>query len=1122
MADNDSYNWGDKQMNSLWRLGIDLGSNSLGWAALALDETGNPSHLIDMGVRIFSDARDPQSKESNAATRRAPRGARRNRDRYLMRRAGYLKLLQKYGLMPLEMAECAALENLDPWVLRARGVAEPLTLHELGRALFHLQQRRGFQSNRLTDKGSDEKGKVNKGAAAAYDAMAHYQTETLGELKGKPRLDRLSLPEGQRGPMPLARVRSSGEGTKLAYDYYPLRAMIADEFDVLWQTQAHHHNELTAEAREALRGALLFQRPLKPQPVGRCTLENAEERAPNALPSSQRLRTYQELNNLRFTPRPGEPRQPLTLKQRDAVFAKLDTTAKLGFGQIRKILGLPDSASFNLEEGKREHLDGNKTIDQITGGAKNKGGWKAFGDLAESEQDALVEIFLGRAPPIGKSTAAVHHTHGLVIARVAAALSLDLGDARELLEAKDDMPIIDLLCERYNLDETTAERIIHASLPTSHGRLSRTAGDKVLPMLITPDADGNLRTFDKAVVEAGYRSHSLLGDGEIFDGPKGLPYYGAVLERSVAFGSGVAGEPDENRIGKVANPTVHVALNQLRHVYNALAKRFGPPAQIVLELARDLPLSARGKAELSKKQNDNRKANEQRAKELRSWSPPQRDNYQNRLRLRLWDELDALGKKCAYSGKQIARNILFSDQIEIDHILPFARTLDDGIGNKILVYREANRRKGNRSPWEAMEAGVFDRTTIEAAIRDLPEHKAWRFGPDAMERYENKERDFLARQLTDTRHMAVLAKRFMDATGADCWVVAGRLTSDLRHFWALNSMLSSHNSAPPDTESDAVKKNRNDHRHHAIDAFVIACTDRRMVKAAADNAKTVEDYRAANPTASKRLFEDVPEPFPGYLEQVKAAAAKLIVSHKPDHGVQGELHEGTNYGVVRSQDGGQRLATRKAITGLTANEIKNIGDDRIRRELIALTDGFGDKERLAALLQYTLDTGHKRVRVHKKQEAFESIRHGPDGKGKSHYRAVIPGENHCMDIVEDTDGKWRGIGITRFEAHQAGWQNKWRNTFPAGRLVMRLHRGDLIKLLHDGIEKVMLVHDLRPSANLCKLAPHNETGKLQERHDDKNDPFRWDFGSISGYKDRRARLVHVTPDGHMFDPGPPS
>ena len=104
-----------------------------------------------------------------------------------------------------------------------------------------------------------------------------------------------------------------------------------------------------------------------------------------------------------------------------------------------------------------------------------------------------------------------------------------------------------------------------------------------------------------------------------------------------------------------------------------------------------------------------------------------------------------------------------------------------------------------------------------------------------------------------------------------------------------------------------------------------------------------------------------------------------------------------------------------------------------RRPLPHETEGLGDNERKAALLKYSNETGHIRVRIHKKQEAFECISHGPDGKGKIHIRAVIPGDNYCMDIVETPDGKWHGIAITRFEAHKPGWKDKWRRSLPHGK-----------------------------------------------------------------------------------------
>ena len=89
----------------------------------------------------------------------------------------------------------------------------------------------------------------------------------------------------------------------------------SDEFDALWAAQKKHHGDaLTEDAREALRDTLLFQRPLKAQPVGKCTLVPSEQRAPRALPSVQRLRIYQEFNNLKVR-LPGEAERKLTPRQ---------------------------------------------------------------------------------------------------------------------------------------------------------------------------------------------------------------------------------------------------------------------------------------------------------------------------------------------------------------------------------------------------------------------------------------------------------------------------------------------------------------------------------------------------------------------------------------------------------------------------------------------------------------------------------------------------------------------------------------------------------------------------------------------------------------------------------------
>src|SRR5690606_13923613 len=132
-------------------LGLDVGANSIGWCLI---EDGK--RIIDLGVRIFADGRDAKSGTSLAVDRRIARGMRRRRDRYLRRRSAFLSALVQYGLLPADADEARLLTAHDPYLLRAAALDHPLDLPRVGRALFHLNQRRGFKSNRKADRQRKE------------------------------------------------------------------------------------------------------------------------------------------------------------------------------------------------------------------------------------------------------------------------------------------------------------------------------------------------------------------------------------------------------------------------------------------------------------------------------------------------------------------------------------------------------------------------------------------------------------------------------------------------------------------------------------------------------------------------------------------------------------------------------------------------------------------------------------------------------------------------------------------------------------------------------------------------------------------------------------------------------
>jgi CRISPR-associated endonuclease Csn1 len=301
-----------------YRLGLDLGANSLGWCVYRLDDEDEPIALHRLGARIFSDGRDPKSLASLAADRRLARQARRRRDRVLKRRHRLIQGLIQFGLMPADAMARKALQAEDPYVLRARGLDAQLSAHELGRALYHLARKRGFKSSRK-DRGSNETeketGKVKSAIAALKSRIAEAECRTVGEYLARQHAERLPV-----------RGRKSTDGQ---YVLYLQRDMVAEEFDLLWAAQKQYHpGVLTDEARDYLRDTILFQRRLLPVKPGRCLFEADEYRAPLCSPLQQRFRILQELNNLRV--RDGIGQRPLTLQERNQMRDALLASSSLG------------------------------------------------------------------------------------------------------------------------------------------------------------------------------------------------------------------------------------------------------------------------------------------------------------------------------------------------------------------------------------------------------------------------------------------------------------------------------------------------------------------------------------------------------------------------------------------------------------------------------------------------------------------------------------------------------------------------------------------------------------------------------------------------------------------------
>jgi len=1043
------------------RLGLDIGTNSIGWCLIEDD-----ARVIDIGARIFSDGRDPKSGASLAVDRRAARAMRRRRDRYIGRRSAFLDNLVRYGLMPSDADEAKLVAERDPYSLRARALDERLEPYEIGRALFHLNQRRGFLSNRKAERRQkdSEDGKIANGAKALDQAMAEAGADTLGQFLNARDEKRVRL-----------------DGANQSYDFYPQRRHVEYEFGRIWEEQARYHPALlTDEARAALHRILFFQRPLKEPEVGVCTFVQTDRRLAKAHPLFQERRLYEEVNQLEITA-PGEAPRKLTLDQRNDLVLELRGRKERSFDALAKRLKLQPGESFNKASETRRTLRGNEVHAAL---ADKKRFGDAWAHKSPEQQWTIVERLLDEEDPD-----ALH-----------AFLTGDCG-----------------------LDEEHAGATARTSLPEGYSRLGETA-----TRLILDELKMDVITYAEAVKRAGWH-HSDDRTGEILGK---LPYYGELLAQDIPPGTQLASDPPEKRFGKITNPTVHIGLRQLEKLVNAIIAVHGRPDHIVVELARELKLNEKDKEEHNRRIRRDTAAAEARSTKLIEEGFA--DTGANRMLLRLWEELNPanpLDRRCPYCGEPIGMRALFSGEADIDHIIPYSRSLDDSASNKVVAHRHCNRIKGNRTPFERWGHDEARWDTIATQVARLHKSKQWRFGPDAMARVE-KDGGFLARQLTDTQYLSRLAGKYLRSLyptkdEGSVYVIPGRMTAMLRRLWGLNSLLPDHNIV--ENEHSNAPKNRLDHRHHAIDAAVVAVTTRSLLQQIARAAGQAEDKHL------DRLFEGLPRPWESFREDLGAALARITVSHKADHGrtgrpsrhhdvTAGRLHNDTAYGLTGevAADGKTPIVVHRVpLMSLKPADLTNperIPDTTLRDALYAATRDLTGKPFEAALQRFRethpVFKGIRRIRVREPLNIIP-IR---DRTGRA-YKAYKGDANARFELWRLPDGAIKTRVVTMFEAHQR--TNETR-PHPAAKRLLNLRQNDLIAVERDGgPRQILLVTGFNVQGRLT-LAAHNEGGYLKQRDglDNDLDPFKYIYLSGRSILKAKTRQIRIDPLGRVFDPGP--
>jgi len=1031
-------------------LGLDIGAKSIGWALIRGPESGKPS-IVALGVRIFEAGVDGDIESgqdsSRAAARRMARQMRRQTFRRVQRKRKLFSLLQQAGLLPatadtLSVARDKAIKDVDtrllatlgnsygaagstarklPYVLRAEALQRPLTPEELGRAIYHFGERRGFKANRRTDRQSEDTGVVYEGIA---EVQRRKGDKTLGQYFANldPTQDRI------RG-------------------CYLGRADYEDEFNRIFDAQKAHHTVLTPKFRRRLRRCLFWQRPLKSQKalIGRCSLLTNRRRCPMAHPIAQEFRLLQAVNHLSIVNADGQSRL-LTNDERLKLLAALRTEGDITFAQVRKLLGLKKKEfRFNLEEGGEKKLPGNRTYKAMTDAVGDE-----WAKLSPDQQALLVGIVRGSPD--------------------AASLRGQIGQAFPSL-----MPHCDAL-DKVSLEDK----------PAAHCK-------SVLVDLVERMKDGIPYATARADFEA---THNL---GTPTDPVDQLP-------------------PVRTFLPGITNPAVIRALTELRKVVNEIVRVYGKPDTVRIELARDLKKPRKIRQLMSERMREREGERSGAAQTLKSAgiTNPSRADVEKIL---LADEC---GWACPYTGKSFGMADLVGShaKVDVEHIFP-RRYLDDSFANKTLCIASENRAvKKDRLPSEAYGGDETRYREILERVRafrsDLRDEKLRRFLADSV------EEGFASRQLIDTAFASREAAKYVGLLYGGIVDVrsdkrvrtsTGKLSALLRGAWKLNTILG----------TDSSPKGRDiDHRHHAVDAIVIALSSDAIIKSVSDAAGRYADR------SSGRWHVDVPEQ-EGLLDQAACEVKKIVVSHRVDRRLAGRLHKDSFYSPPRQDEHGRLFhVIRTPLVDLKPADIngESIVDPRVRQlvqqQYAKLCAETGKKEpkllfaNPANLPKLPNRNGPevpiKKVRLRFRERAnrigdeLHRTRYVQQDKDGLHHTAIVAARQGDRE-------SWTEHPTTRLEV-----QDRKRKQQPVVRIdwgadseyVMHLCKGDSIELdTADGRRDIYVVRGV--AASFIRVVPAWDAS--DESTADKR------IRSPSSLKKREPKPVIVTPAGRVFPRG---
>jgi CRISPR-associated endonuclease Csn1 len=666
-----------------------------------------------------------------------------------------------------------------------------------------------------------------------------------------------------------------------------------DEFEKIWTTQAEYYSLLTDELKSEIRDVVIFyQRKLKSQKdlISICELEENEitvngksitigpKVSPKSSPIFQEFKIWQNLNNVLIKKAGSKKRVAkvhsikndeiftLSLEDKIKLFEELNIKGTL---KSSTILSLIDRNSIDYEINYTA-LEGNRTnaalyntylkILELEGYNEELLKLSDKDDIDVSELktpasdikhmvktvfDALginTQILEFNAELDGKdfeTQASFQLWHLLYSAEDD---NKNYTDEEKLLYGNDNIALKKQLCAKFGFKPEHARIIANVTFQNDYGSLSTKAIRKIFPFI-------KESKYSDACSLAGYRhSKNSLTKDELENRP-------------------LKNRLDLVKKNSLRNPGVEKILNQMVNVVNELIDKNSERDQsgnitkyykfdeIRIELARELKKNATERAEMTSNINASKIAHEKIYVLLQSEFGIKNPTRNDIIKYKLYEELKNIGYKDIYTDTYIPREILFSKEIDIEHIIPQSRFFDDSFSNKTIVYRKDNLAKGNQTAYDFIESkfGEEGLTNYRARIDNLLEiGKKTKEDGISKSKYQKllKRGDeigegFIERDLRDSQYIAKKAKEMLFGISRSVLSTSGSITDKLRDDWGLINIMKELNlpkyRALGLTEMQERKfeqkieiikdwTKRNDHRHHAMDALTVAFTKHSYVQ----------------------------------------------------------------------------------------------------------------------------------------------------------------------------------------------------------------------------------------------------------------------------------------------------